>query len=761
MMSTKRIGWERADYKVVVSLLCLVILFFAEVVFFGKVLFAGDNASINTPSKVLMFDMILRGHLPLWNPYIFSGTPFLADINLGLLFPLNILYLILSPLRALSYMIIIDVYLAGAFMYVYARIMRMSRFASTAAALIFMFSGSVMTFTLNTPILNSVVLIPLILCFLEMSTQKKSLGFALVTAIVLSLQIFAGHIQFFYYTALLAMFYVLLRSQDSMFIRLKLLATIFVPVIFLTAIQLFPFLELSTFSTRPSFDFAYASSSSPIISLLHMIIVNIFGVFKDGTSWGAMADTNGYVGIIPIILGVVALIKIRSRSIAFYGGVALVAFLIALGKYSPLYYAAFYLLPFFSRFRSPPSILILYSVAFSCLAGFGFDYIFSKDAFSKKFVRNVLVVFTPLFIFTLFARIFLFGQFVSLIHQINIIRKTSFLSRFLRYSEFQIHSIFDMWTENVAVIILFILLFTSLLYAIRQCRSQLFRIFLILLIAVDVLFFAKNNFLITLESIYQSPSHLISRLKQYPEFRVHTLTDEGKKPIFADKWYFENETEKAAYLLSPNLSSIYKVQSVDGYGSIVNRNYSSYVKSSSIDPTHIDVIKPGDPALDTLGVKYVITGGRYEKELSADPTFRPLFRLPNKTLNRIFTVYENQDAKPRSYLLDKSNNTIGSSTITKASENSVEIETTATSSARLILSDLFYPGWSVTVDKKPGIINKFSVFRSVDVPKGKHTVRFTYFPKIFIIGAVISLLNWIYLIGFLIFLQVKQHKKIS
>ncbi|OIO46388.1 MAG: hypothetical protein AUJ28_02720 [Parcubacteria group bacterium CG1_02_37_51] len=318
-----------------------------------------------------------------------------------------------------------------------------------------------------------------------------------------------------------------------------------------------------------------------------------------------------------------------------------------------------------------------------------------------------------------------------------------------------------MWTENVAIIMLFVLLFTFLLYAIKQCRSQLFRVLLILLIAVDILFYARNNLLTTFENIYKSPSTLISRLKQDPESRIHTMTDEGKKPIFEDKSFFERETEKAAYLLSPNMSSIYKIQSIDGYGSIVNKNYAAYVRSGSVDPTHIDVIAPGAFELDTLAVKYVITGGRYEKELSSDPTFKKLLQIQNKLLGKTFSVYENKNVKPRSYLLNDADIATGSSTITSSTENSVEISTTASSAAKLILSDVYYPGWSVTIDKKPGTIYQSGIFRSVDLSEGKHVVSFTYFPKKFIIGAVISIINWIYLIGFFIFLQVKQHQKVD
>ena len=47
------------------------------------------------------FGEMSRGNLPLWNPHIYSGAPFLAGFQSALLYPLNVLYLVLPLAKAL------------------------------------------------------------------------------------------------------------------------------------------------------------------------------------------------------------------------------------------------------------------------------------------------------------------------------------------------------------------------------------------------------------------------------------------------------------------------------------------------------------------------------------------------------------------------------------------------------------------------------------------------------------------------------------
>lgn len=79
--------------------------------------------------------------------------------------------------------------------------------------------------------------------------------------------------------------------------------------------------------------------------------------------------------------------------------------------------------------------------------------------------------------------------------------------------------------------------------------------------------------------------------------------------------------------------------------------------------------------------------------------------------------------------------------ITEYHANRVIIEAESSQGGRLILTDLMYSGWQVTVDGEPG--NAFTVegvFRGVDLPAGKHTVVWTYRSPSVFWGGIISVL---------------------
>ena len=71
--------------------------------------------------------------------------------------------------------------------------------------------------------------------------------------------------------------------------------------------------------------------------------------------------------------------------------------------------------------------------------------------------------------------------------------------------------------------------------------------------------------------------------------------------------------------------------------------------------------------------------------------------------------------------------------------NSVGVRVEVRESATLVLADLDYPGWTVTIDDEPAESKTFGgVFRSVDIPAGEHNVLWEYEPTSLKIGAAIS-----------------------
>ncbi len=67
------------------------------------------------------------------------------------------------------------------------------------------------------------------------------------------------------------------------------------------------------------------------------------------------------------------------------------------------------------------------------------------------------------------------------------------------------------------------------------------------------------------------------------------------------------------------------------------------------------------------------------------------------------------------------------------------LETTLESAGIVVLADVYYPGWKLTIDGKPAVIHRVNrLMRGAFVGKGKHTLVYTYDPASFRLGLWIS-----------------------
>jgi hypothetical protein len=79
--------------------------------------------------------------------------------------------------------------------------------------------------------------------------------------------------------------------------------------------------------------------------------------------------------------------------------------------------------------------------------------------------------------------------------------------------------------------------------------------------------------------------------------------------------------------------------------------------------------------------------------------------------------------------------------------NRVVIDVAAPEGGWLVLSDVWYPGWSSTVDGAPTTILRADyLFRAVWVPPGRHSVEFSYRSFWLFVGASISTAAWLILL---------------
>ena len=90
-------------------------------IFTGRAIFEGTSLNHLPPLRFNAVQTMLEGHLPLWNPHVFMGMPFLADGVTGPFDILNIVYLIFDPLWAIIMLTVLQIFFAGLFMYLYLR----------------------------------------------------------------------------------------------------------------------------------------------------------------------------------------------------------------------------------------------------------------------------------------------------------------------------------------------------------------------------------------------------------------------------------------------------------------------------------------------------------------------------------------------------------------------------------------------------------------------------------------------------------------
>jgi hypothetical protein len=71
----------------------------------------------------------------------------------------------------------------------------------------------------------------------------------------------------------------------------------------------------------------------------------------------------------------------------------------------------------------------------------------------------------------------------------------------------------------------------------------------------------------------------------------------------------------------------------------------------------------------------------------------------------------------------------GSARITRFERNSISIDVEAQNNGVLVLHDIYYPGWEVTIDgERRPILRANLLFRGVEIGKGRHKVEFVFRP---------------------------------
>ena len=373
-----------------------VLLFFRNLAFTNLILPRGDTFYYFYPYWEQRARTLLAGEIPLWNPYLFMGAPFLANPQAGVLYPLNWPLIGLAAPIAVKAAILVHTWIAGLGTFFLARRFKLSTTAATLAGLLFALGGHLTAKVEQVNQLQGLAWFPWLLLAWDLLLRgKKPVGAGLALSVLLGLQITAGHTQTTFITMIgLVVWWLVVpvrRTRSNILLPVAFITLAFM----LSAPQLLPTFELSQNSLRSgglSFSEAVSFSLNPLL----------FGrALLPGYSRAIFSEFVAYVGVIALGLVVVAIIawgrRLERDEFRLWRAVAVLGFIglfFALGGFNPVYWALVRFVPGFDLFRAPARWLVLWSLGAALLAGRGLDSLANLDRGQRRqaaFITSFIV----------------------------------------------------------------------------------------------------------------------------------------------------------------------------------------------------------------------------------------------------------------------------------------------------------------------------------------------------------------------------------
>lgn len=326
-----------------------------------------DYMSFSYPVRLFLQEAQAEGRFDCWNPYQYGGFPLYAMPLWSPFYPVSLLVGWLAVPVQFIWGAMFHLFVCGLFMYLWLRRVRLPFSAAVFGAFLFCFSPFVLVHVSEIDnVMRTIVWIPLIFYAGQVVIDGTEIAGSLLLALALALMILAGHLQFTFYTMVsFVLFYlfsalrILLAGHDRAR-ALKLMGSfgiVLVLAVGLSAIGLFPAWYLTQLSTRAAgiswrFITSYSLTPDQLLNIVSPALWRHWGM-TDGTVFP-------YLGAVTPLLFLVPLVRRRDPLPWFCAAMMLLALLIALGKFSPLFVLLGTYIPGFSLFRGPMRFLLIY-----------------------------------------------------------------------------------------------------------------------------------------------------------------------------------------------------------------------------------------------------------------------------------------------------------------------------------------------------------------------------------------------------------------
>ena len=341
------------------------IVYFAPVLFSGRVLAVGDGVIYYLPALVT--------HGWFWSRDLYAGFPAFADPQA----------MVLSPLRMLgghynAAVVLIYVWAAlGA--YGLGRHLSGLRGGGALAALVYACGGPMLAHLGHLTIIYSAAWAPWMLWAVAAARGSSPVVAVCGGAAAIALALLGGHPQIFVYAvgvaAAYALFAVATAPSSMRAAWTARYAVMFATGAALASVQLLPLAELGRQSLRTQFSFAeFTTYSLSPAELLLLVFPNLWGGGRSPYFgvWG-LTELATCCGMTAAMLAIAAFsARRRVPDVAFFGIVALAALAFALGPYTPLAHVVF-ALPGIGQFRAPGRAAFTTTLALAILATFGYQ----------------------------------------------------------------------------------------------------------------------------------------------------------------------------------------------------------------------------------------------------------------------------------------------------------------------------------------------------------------------------------------------------
>jgi Bacterial membrane protein YfhO len=697
----------------------------------------GDLVSFLFPTYRFAAEQIRQWTLPLWNPHLYGGAPFISDIQAGFLYPPNLLLFFFNPqfdYPVLQWLAIGHFYWAGLGMYVLLRTLTwgeslpLSRPAAFLGALAFQCSDPFLIHLGNLNLIAVLSWLPWVMAAYHRGLRQRSLRWTALAALAFAVGNYAGHAQSSLYigmaVAVYTVIWLFMEQQDwrlvirdsvsfahqpkSLITNLQYPVILLILTLLLTAPILLPAIELTGYTARSNFVYqdtvGYSLAPTQVIGLLTP------GFFGHGPAlhWSLWQRVETpYAGVVTLILAVagIALVSAEQRRrLLPWIGLALVGFVTALGIYA-LFHGWLTLLPGFGQLRAPARALILWTFSLAILAATGLDAIrnsapstgsgndprplsLSKGSGIASFLKTggfiLLGIFTPLLYLAL-----LITQYDPVI-----------------FTRASVAALAVTLATGCWLVAWFLI-------RARQAAWIGGNLFAGLIIAL--LFFELSA-----TSAYTdiSPTPPTQGF-QHPELVAFLQND-------PDRFRIDTRTDIAS-LWQPDTAALHGLQDVGGIANpLLLRHWQEFWEATGGRQSQ---------QYDQLNVKYVIVR-------DGTPLPEGKFALALDAPGEL-SVYRNQGFLPRAWLADGQADlaqlaplaNAPDATVTHYGANELTVTVQPTAPAYLVLSEIWYPGWQATVNGAPvEVLRANQALRAVALPAGTATVRLWFAPRSWQIG---------------------------